>query len=223
MTDAQRKRFIAIAVGLTVVLAMAAAWRWSPLREQIDPAHIAGWMGAVRHSAFGPLVLALLYVVAGLLMLPNTVLNAATILSLGNTLGLICALSGSMISALTFYALGRRFGTRHLRKLAPHQLERLQKAMEHGSTLKVASLRMVPVAPFTVVNVVAGSIRVRALPFTMGTFLGLLPGNLLMTAFGHQLRAVVRNPAPRDFVLLAIIVLVAGLSGWWLHRRTMAP
>ncbi len=222
MKQIQRRRLIVVAVGVSVILAMAALWRWSPLGEQADASHVAAWMGSIRQSWFAPLVIALIYLGASLLMLPNTALNAATILSFGSFKGMAYALGGSMISALVFYALGRRFGTKHLRKLAPHQLEKLQKAMEHGSTLKVASLRMVPVAPFSVVNVVAGSIRVGTLPFTAGTFLGLLPGNLMMSAFGHQLRAVLRSPSSRDIAVLAAIVLVAAVGGWWLHRRTMA-
>lgn len=200
---------------------MSAAWRWTPLGDQIEPAHIAEWIRSIRSSPFGPLLLALLYIGGGLLMVPNTALNAATIISLGSGVGMAAALAGSMVSALTFFALGRRFGTKRLRKLAPHQLERLQKMMKHGSALKMASLRMVPVAPFTVVNVVAGSVPVRTLPFSAGTFIGLLPGNLMLGVFGHQLRAVLRSPAPRDIALLAIIVVVAGLGAWWLHRRSL--
>lgn len=222
MNKTQKRRLIAVAIGLTVILGLAAAWRWSPLGEQVDTEHVAAWMAAIRQSWWAPLFIVLIYLGASLLMLPNTVLNAATILSFGSAKGMAYALGGSMVAALVFYALGRRFGTKGLRKLAPQQLEKLQKAMEHGSTLKVASLRMVPVAPFSVVNVVAGSIRVGALPFAAGSFLGLLPGNLMMSAFGHQLRAVLRNPSPRDFAVLAAIVVVAAAAAWWLQRRTMA-
>jgi uncharacterized membrane protein YdjX (TVP38/TMEM64 family) len=221
MKPVQRRQTIAIAICIVIALAMSAAWRWTPLGDQIEPAHIAEWIRSVRHSPFGPLALALLYLAGVLLMVPNTALNAATILSLGSAVGMASALAGSMLSALTFYALGRCFGTRILRKLAPHQLERLQKTMKHGGTLKMASLRMVPVAPFTVVNVVAGSARVRALPYSVGTFIGLLPGNLMLGMFGHQLRAVLRSPAPRDIALLAAILVVATAAAWWLRRRTM--
>lgn len=218
----ERRRVVVLVLAVVVaMLVVAAAWRWTPLRDQINPSHIAEWIGEVHKSPFALLFIALLYVGASFLLIPNSALNAATILSLGSTVGLGFALTGSMASALTFYALGRRFGTKRLRKIAPHELERLQKAMEHGGALKVASIRMVPVAPFPVVNVVAGSVRVRPVPYTVGTFLGLLPGNLMLTVFGHQLRTVLRSPSPRDIVLLSFILLLAMLSAWWLHRRTL--
>ena len=221
MIALHRRGAVALALAVLGVALVAAAWRWTPLSEYIEPSLIAGWIGAARHSALAPLLLIGLYLGASALMLPNTALNAATILGLGTTLGLPCALAGSMCAALTYYALGRRYGTRMLRRLAPERMKRLQQAMDNGSTLKVASVRMLPVAPFVVVNVVAGSIRVRALPFAAGTFLGLLPGNLLLTVFGHQLRSLLRSPGVREAAILGAIVVVALACGWWLHRRTL--
>lgn len=215
-----RRRHVALVAIVCIAIALAsAAWQWTPLNEWVEPQRIAGWIGAVRHSPFAPLILLGAYVGASALMLPNTVLNAATILGLGTTVGLPSALAGSMVAALSYYALGRRYGMRPLRRLAPKQIDRLREALAGHSTLKVASIRMLPVAPFVVVNVVAGSVGVRLLPFASGTLLGLLPGNLLMTAFGHQLRALLRGPGLRDAAVLLVIVAVAGVSAWWLHRR----
>ena len=74
-------------------------------------------------------------------------------------------------------------------------------------------------APYTVVNVVAGAARVRLLPFVIGSLLGLLPGNLMVTAFGHQLRAVIRDPSHGDIAAMVGIVVLAALGLWWLKQR----
>ncbi|MGB0218540.1 MAG: TVP38/TMEM64 family protein [Sinimarinibacterium flocculans] len=216
---ARHRRVIVLATLCLVVGLVAAAWKWTALGDWIEPERIAGWIGAIRHSPFAPLILLGAYLGASALMLPNTALNAATILGLGTAVGLPSALLGSMAAALCYYALGRRYGTRPLRKLAPDQVDRLRAAMGRNSTLKVASIRMLPIAPFVVVNVVAGSAGVRFRPFAAGTLLGLLPGNLMMTAFGHQLRALLREPRLLHGAVLLVILTAAAAAGWWLHRR----
>ena len=149
-------------------------------------------------------------------------MNAATILALGSGLGLTYALCGSMTAALTFYALGYRFGVRLLRRVSRDKRQRLEQAMSHVGFVKVTAIRLVPLAPFSVVNLVAGSVRLGVAPFATGTFLALLPGNLLMTVFGHQLRTLISEPGPRNAIVLIAILIFAGLLSWWLRRRMLA-
>ena len=47
----------------------------------------------------------------------------------------------------------------------------------------------------------------------------MLPGNLMMTAFGHQLRALLREPRLLHGAVLLAILTAAAAAGWWLHRR----
>jgi uncharacterized membrane protein YdjX (TVP38/TMEM64 family) len=84
-------------------------------------------------------------------------------------------------------------------------------------------LRLLPIAPFTVVNLAAGASELRLRDFVLGSTLGMLPGILLLTAFGDRLGAWLRQP---DTVNLAIllsltfaVVLLALLLGWWARRR----
>ena len=49
----------------------------------------------------------------------------------------------------------------------------------------MTAIRLVPVAPFVVVNLAAGAIRVRYWHFALGTVLGMLPGALVATTPGR--------------------------------------
>ena len=80
-------------------------------------------------------------------------------------------------------------------------------------------MRLLPVAPFSVVNVVAGASHIRWSDFMLGTLIGLLPGIATMTFFVDRAVAAIRHPGTVTFVLLAAAVaLIVGLA-FTLRRR----
>lgn len=217
-----RRALIAAGIGFVVLVAIAAAWRFSPLHEVADTEAIADWLHGMRRNPWAPLIIVMIYVAANAVFFPNTVLNAATILGMGTAWGLPCALAGSLASAMFTYALGRRFGRKRLSRIDSTALDRITQMLKKSGVLGIATLRLLPVAPYGVVNLAAGAAHVRALPFAFGTLLGLLPGNLLMTAFGHQLRQVLRNPSKAQIAIMVGVVLVAAAGALWARSKAMA-
>ena len=221
-SDSGRTRWWKLAVVLGLMVALAAAWRFSPLHQMADPDTLAGWFHSLRRNPWAPLLLLAIYLGANLVFFPNTVLNAATILGLGTTWGMPCALAGSLASAMLAYAIGRRFGTRRLRRLVGKATERLAAMLKNSGVLGIAMLRLVPIAPYTAVNLVAGAARVPPLSFAAGTLLGLIPGNVLMTLFGHQLRAVLRDPSRTQIGIMVAVLIIAAAGAWWARKKALA-
>lgn len=207
---------------MVVLVAVAALWRFSPLHEFADTESIAAWLHGVRSSPWAPLIVIMVYVGANAVFFPNTVLNAATILGLGTPWGLPCALAGSLTAAMITYGLGRRYGKERLKKLDSKSVERISKMLQKGGVMGMTTLRLLPIAPYGVVNLLAGAARVKPFAFGFGTFLGLLPGGLLMTAFGHQLRAVLEHPSPPQIAIMVGVAVFAACAAWWLRRRALA-
>jgi uncharacterized membrane protein YdjX (TVP38/TMEM64 family) len=85
-------------------------------------------------------------------------------------------------------------------------------------------VRLVPVAPYAVVNVVAGAIRIQPLHFVIGTAIGILPGTLFATVFGDQLITGFRDPRSLNPWLIAALVAIAGVlaAATWFMRRWMS-
>jgi uncharacterized membrane protein YdjX (TVP38/TMEM64 family) len=102
-------------------------------------------------------------------------------------------------------------------------VEKLRSMLSHSGIFAVAAIRMVPIAPFTLVNLAAGAIGVRLRDYVIGTLLGLLPGTVALTAFGHQLREIIEHPTLTNVgLLLAAIAAWIGLSlalQRWVSRR----
>jgi phospholipase D1/2 len=79
------------------------------------------------------------------------------------------------------------------------------------------------VAPFTIVNIMAGASEVRFRDFILGTFLGMLPGLLAMTLFGDRLQSAIQDPKAESFMILVALVVALVLVMTWLRRRFGKP
>ena len=100
---------------------------------------------------------------------------------------------------------------RHVSHLS-HRLAR------HGLTA-ILIVRILPVAPFTIVNIMAGASKVRFRDFILATFLGMLPGLLVMTFFGDRLQSAIQDPRAESFMILVALVVALVLVMAWLRRR----
>jgi uncharacterized membrane protein YdjX (TVP38/TMEM64 family) len=69
---------------------------------------------------------------------------------------------------------------------------------------------MVPLAPFALVNLAAGSLGVRFRDFMLGTAIGLAPGITVVCVFGRQVRSFWQEPR------LTPVLLVVGITIAWL-------
>jgi uncharacterized membrane protein YdjX (TVP38/TMEM64 family) len=66
--------------------------------------------------------------------------------------------------------------------------------------------------PFAVQNVVAGAVGVPLPRFLAATFIGILPGTLVTTVFGDQLRLILLEGGKLDYFLVASLALWLGIS-----------
>ena len=218
MEKQTRRKLTILGLIAAAILVIAAAWRFTPLHDWADPKVIGQLFRSLRDSPWLIPAVLTAYVAASATLFPNTVLNAATILAFGTQQGPPLALGGSLLAATLFYTIGRGPGRDRLKKLKIKKVDQLNAALRKGGVVAMTTLRLVPLAPFTVVNLFAGSAKVHPVSFVVGTFLGLLPGCLLMTAFGHQLRAMLRNPGPHEFAVLAGTGVLALAVLWGLQK-----
>ena len=91
-------------------------------------------------------------------------------------------------------ALGLVLGRETLRAMLGPRLKRVQRKIVSGGVLAIAAIRLVPLAPFTVVNLVAGASDVRLGAYLAGTLIGMAPGLLVMSALGHQFMRILSEP-----------------------------
>jgi phospholipase D1/2 len=194
-----------IVAGLLVV-ALALAWHSAPFA---NPQAVRDALASIASYELAPAMVVATFILAGLVMFPVTVLIAATAATFGPWLGFSYAAVGALASALTTYALGAAIGKRTLRNLLGPRLNRIRRQAAKRGVITIAAVRMVPIAPFTVVNLVAGASSIPVFDYVAGTLLGMLPGLIMISAVGHQLARILTAPSATDFAWLA-----AAIIGW---------
>jgi uncharacterized membrane protein YdjX (TVP38/TMEM64 family) len=71
----------------------------------------------------------------------------------------------------------------------------------------------VPIAPFTLVNLVAGASRIRIQDYLAGTIIGMAPGMIVLSALGYQILTIITAPTIVNVLLfLAAVIAWIGLS-----------
>lgn len=217
----RRARFIVISAGVVLVAAVLLLWRSTPLSEFTSPDRIAQWIATFDDSPWAAVIVIAIYVLGGFIAFPVTVLITATALVFHPVSAFTLSMIGSMLNAVALYWTGVRLTRTTVYEAFAAQMDRVNAALADRSVLAIAAVRMIPVAPFTIVNLAAGSIGVSIRDYILGTALGLAPGIAVMTAFGQQLRSVWEQPTLLNVGVLAAIVL-AWLALSLLLQRVVA-
>jgi phosphatidylserine/phosphatidylglycerophosphate/cardiolipin synthase-like enzyme/uncharacterized membrane protein YdjX (TVP38/TMEM64 family) len=205
-------RIARFAAELLALGALVALWRWTPLRGAISP-----------ESITPPLALGI-YMVAGLLGIPVTLLVVATCFLFAPLPGALTALGGALLSAAVTYGAGRLAGRHVVRRLAGSRLNAVTRRLARRGPWAVAALRLLPIAGFSTVNAVAGASRLPLRDLLLGTAVGLVPLILLTLIFVNRVRAALADPGPVSYGLLAAdtALIVAALLFVW-RRFGAAP
>lgn len=226
--DHKSARFHAAIVAAVVILfaVLILLWRETPLRELLNIHTLLDFVESLQRHPLAPLFMLALYVIAGIIFVPVVLLIAATGMVFGPWLGFIYALCGSLLSAATSFWIGSKTGTGLWQYLFRGRAQRLHSHLQAQGLLAVAIVRAMPIAPFTLVNLIAGAARIRWRDFLLGTLTGMLPGITLTMLFVDRAAAAIKRPtlvSIATFVLtMGIIVTVSLLLQHWLRRRKSA-
>jgi len=212
------RRIVLGVVTLATLLGLAAAWRWSPLGEWLDIDRLISQAQTLNAHPATPLLMIAGFAVAGSLAMPLTLLVVATVLAFGSLTGFFYSLVGAELSALLTYAVGQGAGRDLVRRYAGERLNSVSKQLSRRGVLTIITLRIVPVAPFAVINLVAGASHIRFRDFMLGTLIGLLPGLAAIALFADSLVHSIRNPDVGGFAWLATVVLGIVLATLWVRK-----
>lgn len=213
--------YVLALVGLAVVARDPAWAHW------FDPHWLSQQGRALLALPLGPVAVVAGYVLLVLMAVPVLALIVVGATVFGPWPGMAYSLVGMVTGATLAFAFGRLMGAQGMDRLTQGRLGLLSRHLHRRGLLTVALVRFMPVAPFMVVNLAAGALRVKPRDFVLGSALGLLPGTVLISLFTDRLLSAWQAssvPMSVWLSLLAILLLVAG--GWWWkrsQRRGKAP
>lgn len=221
-----RGRLLVAAVVLVALVVLAGAWAWSPLRQWLAPQTLIAFLHATG-AAVGPVPAALGIAVALSLAVPLTPLTVVVLLAFDPLEGVLCVLAGALLAAVATHSAGVVLGRDAVRRLGGPRVQRLSEWLGRRGLATVLFIRFVPMAPFAIVNLMAGASHIRLRDMIIGTVLGMLPGLLALAFFIEQIQAVLKNPGPAAYATLgATVVFIVAALWWarrWIKRRMPSP
>ncbi|SOB57982.1 putative Phospholipase D/transphosphatidylase Pld [Pseudodesulfovibrio profundus] len=208
--------FGAILAGFII---LALLWRFTPLSEYATPDALLHWAEQVQKMPMSPVLAILCFVVGGFILFPVTLLIVLTASIFSPVMAFFISLAGCLASALSVYYVGELLGHKQIKRLAGSKVKEISERLGKHGLASIVVTRVVPVAPYSVINLVAGASHIKLSTFLLGTVLGMGPGIVAMTLFGAQLINTLRNPGPGTLAILIGIVLLVVVAGTLVRRR----
>ena len=231
---AASKRWSWLVVGLAVAI---AGWayghfdlgRWLTLdqlkasRDALSAAYQAEPLRTLL-TFFG------VYVAAAALSIPGAlILTLAAGALFGLAIGTLVVSFAASLGALLAFLMARHLLRDAVQSRFGQRLAPINDGVQRDGIFYLLTLRLVPVFPFWLVNLLMGLTPMRAGRYYLVSQIGMLPGTLVYVNAGTQLAAIrspgdVLSPALLgSFVLLGLFPLFAkGLVGWLQRRRVYA-
>lgn len=217
-SSARRQWLVALLWATALVLFLM-----SPVASLLQRDALTGFLQPL--GWWGPVAFVLLYAAAMVLGLPTLQFTIAGGAVFGLPWGAALSLLGGTAGAMGAFALSRyllhpwaerRFG-------GHPALRRFRRGIAERGLVFVLAVRLVPVTPFNLENLLFGLTSLRWQPYLLGTVVGILPGTVAYSWLGYTgARALQGGSALAFFGALALLLVLAALP-WALSRRLRLP
>jgi uncharacterized membrane protein YdjX (TVP38/TMEM64 family) len=213
---------------IVVVITLLLSLLFLPVRAWFG--ELQGWIATL--GAVGPVVLAVIYVLATVLLAPGSVLTLMAGALFGLWIGSLTVLVGANLGALCSFLLARAQLREKVAKWAEAnpKFAALDQAIGQAGFKMVFLSRLSPAFPFVLLNYLLGLTKVRTGAYVLANLLGMLPGTFLYVYIG-AVAGQALNGAPDNsagpfrkiltvvglFATLGVVVLVTRLA-----RRALA-
>lgn len=207
-TQMPRRRILAIATAIVILVAIAVL---VPLPTAVQ---LRDW--ATAAGPWFPLAFFGAHIALTVFPFPRTAFTLASGLLFGPALGVSIAVVASTASAVIALLLVRAAGWQVDRLIHNPRIGSLDARLRRRGWPAVVSMRLIPAVPFSVLNYAAGASAVRVLPYTLATFVGVVPGTTAVVVLGDALTG---NISPLLF-LVSLCTASIGAIGLTLEIRS---
>jgi uncharacterized membrane protein YdjX (TVP38/TMEM64 family) len=213
-----------LAITVTVLVALGLLWQWLASQDLLGVETLMAMARgslAWKDEPWAVLVVMGLYAAASLVMFPLSLMVALTGLIFGPWWGFGYALAGTLCASVLNWWVGRRIGREALMRHGGKHLKGFSRYLSGRGIRTMVVVNLLPLAPFTLTNMMAGAFRLRFRDYMIGSTLGIVPGLAAVTLLGSQLGELATARSYREIVL-AVLGLLVGIAILWLLRRWTA-
>ncbi|MFC2953940.1 TVP38/TMEM64 family protein [Marinicaulis aureus] len=239
LTSMDAKAITSLAVSLFllafVIVMLAYGQQWLNLEQDGELSRLLMKAAESRWAVLGVISIFAFLALTGF---PQIGLITVTVIVFGPKNGAIYSWIATMVSATLTFALGHFLGGRWVNRIGSDRVQRTIDFIGRHGVLASGLVRVVPSAPFIVVNAAAGAAHIALWKYWIGTGIGIIPKIALIAvlsaffpdpnALQLEMDNVLSFFTSRDPRDLGLIVLV--IVGWlaflllmrWVYRRLRA-
>ena len=143
------------------------------------------------YGVVAALIYMLIYAAAIAFSLPGgAVLTITGGFMFGSIWGTLCVVIAATAGATALFLIAKTSFGDALRAKAGPALQRMQEGFQEGALSYLLVLRLVPLFPFFLVNLVPAFLGVSLRVYVLGTFIGIIPGTFVFATVGAGLGSV---------------------------------
>lgn len=214
--NAQLKRWLPLALLLAIIVTVFATGLHRLVSLEQLGAHyedLRAWAG--RHPLWAPLLFGLIYAAAVAVSVPGaTILTVTAGLLFGIVTGSIVVVIAATVGATLVFVIARTALGEPLRRRAKGQaFERMQAGFQADALSYLLVLRLLPLFPFWLVNLVPAFLGVPISTFVLATAIGIVPASVVYASVGNGLGAVLAAGGQPDLGIVFEPVVFGPLLG----------
>lgn len=197
-----------------LVLGFAIYWLWG---ELLQKEMAVAWLSAIEENGWSGLIVLVVFAIGGSIGVPLNFMLVTTAMVIGSRFAILYGIPGALLSSCIGFYLGAALGKPLVRRFGSEAVESVSRKLGERSFRSVAFIRLIPVAPFFIVNMVAGASYLKFKHYIVGTTLGMAPGMAAVVLLANRAEAAARRPGWGT--ILTLVIVVALLVGLFLFLR----
>ncbi len=134
----------------------------------------------------------------------------------GTVLGAVLIISSATLGAVLIFLAARYALADFFRARAGATIQKMEAGFRQNAMSYLLVLRLVPIFPFWLVNLVPAFLGVRLSTYTIATFLGIIPGSVVYCSVGSGLGDLFEQGREPDLSIIFqpnILLPILGLAG----------
>ncbi len=203
---------ILIGAGLFLIL------KFSPLKNYMDFQSLYEGRNNLLEYVNNYYILSVLVYIGIYFAVVALSIPGATILTLlggfffGPWAGTLVVNIGATLGAFAIFLIARFFLGENLQKKYEKQLDKFNREISENGKNYMLTLRLIPIFPFFLINILAGLTTLPAFTFLWTTALGIIPGSFVYAYIGYAGKSITESRGVFTPQILLALILLSVLS-----------
>lgn len=169
--------------------------------------------GYGKYSAF---IYILLFSVLPIFFFPVPILALAAGLSFGLIEGVIYTVIGAMINSSVMFIMAKKFAKDTVleifkKKISEKWYNKIMSVEKNQGFVIILLMRLLPIAPYNVINYLSGLTEISFVKYTIATFFGIIPGTFVFLNVGDKainIHSIEFLLSIVGFIILTVVSLI---------------